>query len=327
MTYPLKEEMATNFENIRSAKQELVLANLHLAVLFAPITSPVLTNLEDPLTGDIVALNNYSSAGIIEKGAGVDLGNENNTTDIEAYGDADPVRSIISKRTVTFKADFLETNITTLQQFWGTSLSQLTPSAQGGIVIQAPALPKNIYYRAILLGQDDVDGEDLFMYWIMPKVKLDSVDNQSIKDDGAMSYMMTFKAFKDSAAGFSVAQGFCGPGWVHMAARAGFGQAVTALTATISTTQGGAVFAANLTGTAATLAGTFRNIKLVGQNGYNYTVNASYTSSNTAKATVDTDGTIRIPVGATAGTATITATYTPAGTTTPLTATQTVTLT
>jgi hypothetical protein len=335
--------MATDFESIRSAKQELVLANLHLAVLFAPITSPVVTNLEDAATGDIISLANYSSAGIIEKGAGVDLGNDNTTTDIEAYGDADPVRSIISKRTVTFKADFLETNLQTLQQFWGTSLSTIVPSAQGGIVIQAPSLPKNIYYRAILLGQDDVDGEDLFMYWIMPKVKLDSVDNQSIKDDGAMSYMMTFKAFKDSTAGFSVAQGFCGPGWNHLASRAGFGTAVTALTATISTTQGGPVFAANLTGTAAALAGTYRNMKVVGQNGINYTVNCSYGSSNTGKAIVDTNGKITIPVGATAtssgptsgGVAStaaaspvnIVATYTPAGSTTPLTVTQTVQLT
>jgi len=318
--------MPTDFESIRSAKQELVLANLHLAVLFAPITAPVLTTLESPTTGDIVSLSDYRSAGIIEKGAGVDIGNDNTSTDIEAYGDADPVRSIISKKTVTFMADFLETNITTLQQFYQTPLNTIVPSAQGGIVIQAPSLPKNIYYRAVLLGQDDVDGDDLFMYWIMPRVKLESVDNQAIRDNGAFSYKMTFKAFRDSTAGFSVAQGFCGPGWNHLAARAGFGQAVTALTATISTTQGGAVYAANLTGTATALAGTFRNMKLVGQNGIDYTVNASYSSSSPAKATVDTNGKISIPVGATAGTTTITATYLPAGASSALTATQTVTL-
>ena len=321
--------MATDFESIRSAKQELVLANLHLAVLFAPITSPVLTTLENPTTGDIVSLSNYSSAGIIEKGAGVDIGNDNTSTDIEAYGDADPVRSIISKKTVTFMADFLETNVTTLQQFYQTSLTAITPSTAGGIVIQAPSLPKNIYYRAVLLGQDDVDGDDLFMYWIMPKVKLDKVDNQSVKDNGAMSYKMTFKAFRDSTAGFSVAQGFCGPGWNHLAARAGFGTAVTALTATISTTQANTVptYASNLTGTAASLAGTYRNMKVVGQNGIDYTLNASYSSTLTSKATVDTNGKISIPVGASAGTTTITASYLPAGATTPLTVTQTVTLT
>jgi hypothetical protein len=319
--------MATNFESIRSAKNELVLANLHLAALFAPYSSTPLTTLEDPLTGDIVPLTDYTSAGLIEKGAGVDLGNDNTSTDIESYGDADPVRTIISKRTVTFMADFLESNSTTLEKFWGTSLGGATASSYGGLVIQAPALPKNIYYRCVLLGQDDVDGEDLFMYWILPKVKLDKVDNQSMKDNGVVSYKMTFKAFKESAVGFSVAQGFAGPGWAHLAARAGFAATATTVTATVSTTDGGTSFASGLSGTASSLAGTKRQIKLVGSNGIVYTANASYASSNTAKATVNSNGVISIPAGATSGTATITATYLPAGATTALTATQTVTLT
>jgi hypothetical protein len=319
--------MATNFEDIRSAKNELVLANLHLAALFAPITSAPLTTLENPANGDIVSLSDYTSAGIIEKGAGVDLGNDDTSTDIEAYGDADPVRTIISKRTVTFMADFLETNATTLEKFWGTGLAAYTPSSHGGLVIQAPSLPKNIYYRCILLGQDDVDGDDLFMYWILPKVKLDQVDNQSMKDNGAVSYKMTFKAFKESAVGFSVAQGFAGPGWAHLVSRAGFAPAPTTLTASISTTDGGTTFASNLSGTATSLAGTKRQIKLVGSNGIIYSANASYSSSNTSKATVSSTGEISIPAGASAGSATITATYLPAGATTALTATQTVTLT
>lgn len=306
--------MATNFEDIRSAKNELVLANLHLAALFAPITSTPLTTLEDPATGDIVALSDYTSAGIIEKGAGVDLGNANESQDIEAYGDADPVRTIISKRTTTFMADFLETNVTTLEKFWGTNLDGYAPSSFGGIVIEAPALPKNIYYRCILLGQDDVNGDDLFMYWIMPKVKLDSVDNQAMRDNGAVSYRMTFKAFRDSVAGFSVAQGFCGPGWAHLVSRAGFAPAPTGITL------------AAATGTLTVAAGATKQLKLTGSNGINYTSNATYSSANTAKATVDGNGLVSVPSGATAGTVVITATYVPAGEESAITATATVTV-
>lgn len=307
--------MATNFEDIRSAKNELVLANLHLAVLFAPITTPGLTSLEDPATGDIVSLSDYTSAGIIEKGAGVDVGNENENQDIEAYGDADPVRNIISKRTTTFMADFLETNVTTLEKFWGTSLADVTPSSYGGVVIEAPALPKNIYYRCILLGQDDVNGDDLFMYWILPKVKLDSVDTQAMRDNGAVSFKMTFKAFRDSQLGFSVAQGFCGPGWAHLVSQAGFAPAVTGVTL--------AAASGSLTG----LTGpTTKQLKLTGSNGIDYTSNATYTSSNTAKATVSQSGLVTVPSGATSGTTTITATYFPAGAESALTATATVTV-
>jgi len=308
--------MATNFEDIRSAKNELVLANLHLAALFAPITTTPLTTLENPTTGDIVSLSDYKSAGIIEKGAGVDIGNENENQDIEAYGDSDPVRNIISKRTTTFMADFLETNVTTLETYWGTSLSEVVPSTYGGVVIEAPAMPKNIYYRCILLGQDDVNGEDLFMYWIMPRVKLDSVDTQSLRDNGAASYKMTFKAFRDSATGFSVAQGFCGPGWAHLVSSAGFAAAPTTLTLAAAT--------GSLTG----LSGpTTKQLKLTGSNGIDYTANATYTSSTPAKATVNKNGLVTVPSGATTGSSTITASYFPAGAESALTATATVSIT
>lgn len=302
-----------NFENIRDAKNELVLASLHLAALFAPVSSVPLTTLEDPATGDLVALTDYTSAGIIEKGAGVNIGNDNTSTDIEAYGDADPVRTIISKRMVTFQANFLETNYQTLEKFWGTSLSDVVPSTFGGVVIQAPALPKNIYYRCVLLGLDDVDGNDLYPYWIMPRVKLDSVDNQGLKDDGAMAYNLTFKAFRDSNVGFSVAQGFAGPGWTHLVSRAGFVAPPTTLSL------------AAVTGSLTGLTGpTTKQLKLTGDNGINYTPLATYTSSVPAKATVSDSGLVTVPSGATSGSTTITATYIPAGSVTPLTATATV---
>jgi hypothetical protein len=304
-----------NFENIRAAKTELVLANLHLAVLFAPSSTAPLSTLEDVVTGDLVSLTGYTSAGIIEKGAGVDLGNDTSSTDIEAYGDADPARTIISKRTTTFQADFLETNINTLEKFWGTSLSSLVPSSFGGVVIQAPSLPKNIYYRAILLGQDDVDGADLYPYWIMPRVKLDKVDNQSMKDDGAMSYSMTFKAYRDSVAGFSVAQGFCGPGWAHLVSRAGFVTAPTALTVT-------GVPGVSITASAG--ASHTTQIKVMGDNGVNYTPLSTFTSGTPAKATVSPTGLV---TGVSAGTSVITASYLPAGSGTPITGNVTITVT
>ena len=305
-----------NFENLRDAKNELVLSSLHLAVLFAPITSAPLLTLEDAATGDLVTLSDYRSAGIIEKGAGIDIGNENNSTDIEAYGDADPVRTIINKRTVTFQANFLETNYQTLEKFWGKSLSDVVPTSRGGVVIQAPSLPKNIYYRAVLLGLDDVDGHDLYPYWIMPRVKLDSVDNQSLRDDGAIAYNLTFKAFREASVDFSVAQGFAGPGWTHLVSRAGFVAAPTTLTLAAAT--------GSLTGLA---AGSTKQLLLTGSNGINYTPLATYTSSTPAKATVSSSGLVSVPAGATSGSSTITATYLPAGQTTALTATATVSVT
>lgn len=211
-----------DFQTLRDAKNELVLADLHLAALFAPMSTPALTTLEDTASGDIVSLSNYRSAGLIEKGAGVSITNDIESTDIEAYGEAEPVRTIINKRSTSWQATFLETNKEVLEKYWGTSFADVVPTTHGGVVLEAPALPKNVYYRCILLGQDDVDDHPLYTYWIMPRVKLTSVDDQTLTDDGAIAYNLTFQAFRDSQVGFAVAQGWCGPGWLHLVSRAGF---------------------------------------------------------------------------------------------------------
>jgi hypothetical protein len=186
------------------------------------------------------------------------------------------------------------------------------------VVLEAPALPKNVYYRCILLGQDDVDDAPLYTYWLLPRVKLESVDNQELRDDGAITYSMTFQAFRDSTVGFSVAQGWCGPGWSHLVSRAGF---VTAPTGSLTVTAAGA---ADLSVTAAPGADHTVQLVVTGNNGINYTSLCSYTSADPTKATVSSTG--LVTGVATTGT-TINVSYLPAGTATPLTGTATITVT
>lgn len=300
-----------DFQTIRDAKNELVLADLHLAVLFAPTTTQGLRTLEDTATGDLINLAGYRSAGIMEKAAGVSITNDIESTDIEGYGEAEPVRTIINKRSTQFQATFLETNITTLEKYWGTSFSHVVPTAHGGVVLEAPSLPKNVYYRCVLLGQDDVDEHPLYTYYIMPRVKLQSVDNQELRDDGAISYTLTFQATRDSVLGFSVAQGWCGPGWAHLVSRAGFVEAPTDLVVTGNPGLSVAV-------------GGDTQLAVAGDNGVNYTPLAQYESDDPAVATVDATGKV---TGVAAGSATVDVTYLPAGQATPLTKSAAITVT
>lgn len=306
-----------DFETIRDAKNELILADLHLAVLFAPYSTEPISTLEDSATGDIVDLSAYRSAGIMEKGAGMSITNNIDSKDIEGYGESEPVRTIINKRVTDFKATFLETNVTTLEKYWGTTFSDVVPSTHGGVVLEAPALPKNIYYRCILLGQDDVDDDPLYTYWIMPRVKLQSVDNQDIKDDGAITYDLTFRAFREASLGFSVAQGWCGPGWLHLVSRAGFAPVPTALTVTAATGD-------DLSVTADTGADHTVQLKAVGDNGLNYTPLARFTSSDPTKASVTSGGLV---TGVASGSVTVTASYLPAGSVTDITGSASITVT
>lgn len=286
-----------DFETIRDAKADLVLAHLHFAILFDSMNEAAVSTLEDASTGDLDIPATAESAGIIEKQAGVSLTHDIESNDVEGYGEAEPVRTIISKRTVEFQANFLETNKVVLEKFWGTVFGDdnLDVSAHGGVTIKAPTLPKNTFYRAYLVATDDVDGDDIFAYYIMPRVKLVNVDNQDSQDDNAISYQMTFRAFRDKTMGFAVLQGWCGPGWRKLVHKTGFVASPTSVEAAPATMTLDTVDDA---------AG--EQITVTGSNGINYTPDCSYASSDATKATVSADGLV-VPVAD--GSATITVTY------------------
>lgn len=283
-----------DFYTLKDAQADLAIAPLNLTVLLAPYSvAPALT-LESPTDGSLAVPAGYKSVGHFEKKAGLTLGNEFDSKDIEAYGEPEPIRTIINKRTTTFEFSMFQNQRNVLELIWTQDFSHIQPSEFGGVVLEAPKVPKNIYYRAILAGLDDRNDREVWTYWLMPKVKLDKIDNQTLNDDNVIEYKPTMKAFRDDTVGYSVAQGFAGPGWRDLVATAGFGTALTAIDATPAT--------ASLT----VASGASHTVQLLveGDNGINYTPDVTFTSSAPAIASVSASGLV---TGVAAGSATITA--------------------
>lgn len=289
---------AMDFETIRSANNDLIRAHLHFAILFDSMQNVCPVTLEDPSTGDLTIPETAQSVGVIEKKAGVNLIHSMDNNEIEGYGDAEPVRTIISKRSVSFEAEYLETNLTVLQQFWGTYFTSdagnLTVSASGGVTLTTPNLPDNIFYRAYLVTEDDINGDEIYAYYIMPQVKLTKVENQTSKDSDAVSYKMTFQAFRNTVLGFSVLQGWCGPGWVQLVDQAGFVAVPTALTVTPATPS------------LSVAAHEPEQLTATGSNSVNYTPLVQWSSGTPATATVSSSGEV---TAVATGTSVITAKY------------------
>ncbi|SKS40826.1 Ig-like domain-containing protein [Mycobacteroides abscessus] len=283
-----------DFYTLKDAQADLAIAPLNLTVLLAAYSvAPALT-LESPTDGSLAVPAGYKSVGHFEKKAGLTLGNEFDSKDIEAYGEPEPIRTIINKRTTTFEFSMFQNQRNVLELIWTQDFSHIQPSEFGGVVLEAPKVPKNIYYRAILVGLDDRNDREVWTYWLMPKVKLDKIDNQTLNDDNVIEYKPTMKAFRDDTVGYSVAQGFAGPGWRDLVATAGFGTALTAIDATPAT--------ASLT----VASGASHTVQLLveGDNGINYTPDVTFTSSAPAIASVSASGLV---TGVAAGSATITA--------------------
>ena len=300
--------MATDISTYKGAVADLALAPLNLTVLLAPYSATAATTLEDVATGELTVPAAYQSVGHFQKKAGLNIMTDFQSQDIEAYGEADPIRTIISRRKTSFDFTMFQNQRNVLELVWATDFSSVSPTAYGGVVLQAPSKPQNKLYRAAVVGQDDRDGKAVWVYWLFPKVKLDKVDNQTLNDDGVIEYKPTLVAFKDDALGYSVAQGFAGPGWRDIVDEAGFKTAPTSISVSPS----------SATVTAAAGAGHTSQLTVTGSNGLNLTANATYSSSAAAKATVSSAGLI---TGVSAGSATITVAY---GSLTPVTVSVTV---
>jgi hypothetical protein len=212
----------------QGGQSDLELAARDLAVLLCPYTDdhPVLTTLEAP-GGGLSIPPYYVSVGNFTKAAGVTLGHTPEITDIESHGKAGPTRQLASKRQITIGFEPQETKLVNLALYWGTDWLSNVPtlSGDGGFAEAIPELPLNLKFRCILLGWDDFQGEDIFIYWLGHKVNIGATTDTELVDSNVIRYPYTLNCQSDSEALSPLTVGICGDGWtlLQTVADAGFG--------------------------------------------------------------------------------------------------------
>lgn len=238
-----------SISSFKNANSDLIISALDLAILLTPYKNPMIETMEDPSTGDLITLpEHWASVGLTEKKSGVNFGHETSSTDIESYGESEPTKKIMNKRTGTTDFVMQESNRQALELFWQADYSDIQPSEHGGIVLPAPGRPTMRFYHGVVLGFDGTEGAEIYPYWLLPKVSVTKVDNQSTNDDGSITYHPTLTWYKDKTfltdlvkGGTASAQGFCGPGWMDLVHLAGFGAPAGTLAISTLTLPGGTV--------------------------------------------------------------------------------------
>jgi hypothetical protein len=200
----------------QAGQSDLELAARDLAVLLCPYddTAPLLSTLEAAGGGlDIPAY--YVSVGNFTKSAGVTLGHSPEINDIESHGKASPTRQMASKRQITIGFEPQETKLVNLALYWGTDWLKNVPalSTDGGFAAAIPELPLNLKFRCILLGWDDFNGEDIFIYWIANKVNVSATSDTELVDSNVIRYPYTLNCQSDDENQSALTVGICGPGW------------------------------------------------------------------------------------------------------------------
>ncbi|OIN80869.1 hypothetical protein BMG05_11080 [Mycobacterium malmoense] len=287
--------------SIQNGQSDLELAGRETAVLMVPFTgSSPLTNLEASGGGlDPALFTNLISVGNYTKKDGVKLSNNPTINDIKSSGKGSPTRQIASESAKGISFVPQELKAINVQNYWGIPASAFNaPSANGGITVGIPDLPANLLWRVVLLGYDDYNGEDVWIYWIANKVSVGKRTDQSIVDSNVLEHGVDLTFLVDNAVGLPVIFGVCGQGWqtLNGVNDSGFGAAVSGIT----------LNAATAALTVAAGAGHTKQLQVLDSNGIDVTDQATYTTSASGIATVSTLGLI---TAVAAGSATITAAF------------------
>ena len=212
----------------QAGQSDLELAARDLAVLLTPYNNshPLLPTLESSV-GSLSIPNYYISVGNFTKAAGVTLGHTPEITDVDSHGKASPTRQLPNRRPITIGFEPQETKLVNLSLYWGTDWLSNAPtlSANSGFAEAIPELPLNLKFRAILLGWDDFNGDDIFIYWIANKVNVSATTDTELVDSNVIRYPYTLNCQADDENQSALTVGICGQGWENLVAatESGFG--------------------------------------------------------------------------------------------------------
>jgi hypothetical protein len=210
-------------------KQQNVRKALRGSVFCAKTTANAITTLTvdssgSPGTPTLNALPaGYTDLGFLSD-AGAVIGENVNSADINAWGDLEPVRRDITSDVTTLQLVGLETNKQALAAFFSVDPASITADATTGEVsIPKPSTPVAFYWRILVLGVDQNDSGEIYIARFLPNASLTNKGNMSFDSNAdAITWDMTFTAYKDSTLGYADKFLAGCPGWKPLKTGMGF---------------------------------------------------------------------------------------------------------
>lgn len=215
----------TTFLALKEKRDPLVFSALDWAILFhdwAPGASYIPADLTDG-SGVLQTLPaGWVSAGEIQKQAGVNLTPSTQSSNVEGYGSSGPRRVIVTNE--GFAIDFFaqEWRKKNLEMYHNTDMSSVTVEPGTGFRARKTSQLSVRYYSAILIGYDGSPGQELFPYFIYPKLAVTNRQAMAGQQGSELGMPMTMTLFEDSEFESLYDFGVAGAGFDAIAADAGF---------------------------------------------------------------------------------------------------------
>lgn len=286
---------ATDFLTLKDKQDPLVMSALDWLVLlhlWSPGASYFPTDLCDS-SGVLQTLPaGWKTAGEIQKAAAVSLAPDTQTADVDGYGSQMPRRQIVTGEKFTIDWVAQEWRKINLELAHNMDLSTVTAAPGKGFRAKKTSSNDVRYYSALVMAKDSNSSGLLYPYFMFPKTSVSKRAAMQGQMGKELALGNTLTVLDDAEFGGPYDFGIAGAGFDSIATSAGFLGAPASITVTPATQ---------------TLAvGAQVQLLVLDNNGFDRTLDCTFTTANPARATVSPTG--RVTAVGTGSAANVTAT-------------------
>lgn len=217
--------MAGNFDTIASKDRSLIRKGLKGSVFIADLDADPIDDLTTGVTPNILLSPlpaGYDDLGLLTP-EGAAFAREVAQSDINSWGSNTPTRTDITSDTSTLVVSMQETKLRTIGLGTGADVSSFVPDpGTGELRIDKPATPDARSYRVLAIAVDVYQGDEIYIARFFPSAKVTNYAEQSLSDEGGITWGVTFTGEVDDDLGFSESWIYGGEGWNALLDSMGF---------------------------------------------------------------------------------------------------------
>lgn len=219
----------STYSDLKSAKTQLILKPLDLIVIVGDYGVEIPQAITTGANADLITFGpEWHRLGLISKSEGAVFSSSVETDEIESYGELDPTRTDISKRTSTAKVVPQQLTRIASELYYQTSLAgNVSDPVTGETRIKNASGAEIRYYTFLFIGRDGSAEKPIYIAKCIPKGSISGVDDESWTPQSALTKGITISAHKDEDEDTTVIHIFGGKGWQEIRQDAGFGDPVS----------------------------------------------------------------------------------------------------
>ena len=168
-------------------------------------------------TGGLTVPTGYLPIGLVTKGDGASWSRDQESSDVESFGYAEPTRSDITKDVTGLGFTMQETKKNVMEMHHGLDLSSVTTDADGNFFFDKASRPAQRKYRILAIGKDGDGPDAIYVARWLPNAKVTENGEQAWSEGDEIKYPATLSGYTDAKFGTSFREIWGGPGLDHAA--------------------------------------------------------------------------------------------------------------